>query len=184
MESIGELGLELVQALFDLSRTHQAMKQSAKARMVLLRARRLGQACRLEVTPPRSSGEPKPVPAPEPAGGRAIQGKAVTEVQVATAQHNQILSILTSSEYRVATLASFGYTNQEIATKLHVTPSTVEQHLTKVFRKLKVTKRTDLPVDLQLDASRVGKSVSEMRSAEQAAAKPGVRRRGAQSDTA
>ncbi len=176
--------LELAQALFDLSRTHQAMKQFAKARMVLLRARRLGQACRLEMTPPRGSGEPKPAPAAEPVAARAIQGKAVAEVPAAATQNKQMLSILTSSEYRVATLASFGYTNQEISTKLHVTPSTVEQHLTKVFRKLKVSKRTDLPVDLQLDAGRVGSAVGGRRSADQRTAEPGLPRRRSQPDTA
>ncbi|MFD0487864.1 response regulator transcription factor [Saccharopolyspora spinosporotrichia] len=41
-----------------------------------------------------------------------------------------------------------GYTNREIAEKLYVTASTVEQHLTRVFRKLQVKRRAELPVEL------------------------------------
>ncbi|WP_232533700.1 LuxR family transcriptional regulator [Plantactinospora sp. KBS50] len=55
---------------------------------------------------------------------------------------------LTDAERRVAALAAVGYTNREIATKLYVTVSTVEQHLTRVYRKLQVSRRTDLPTGL------------------------------------
>jgi DNA-binding NarL/FixJ family response regulator len=41
-----------------------------------------------------------------------------------------------------------GYTNREIAAKLYITPSTVEQHLTRVYRKLDIKRRKDLPADL------------------------------------
>lgn len=53
-------------------------------------------------------------------------------------------SELSSAEARVASLAADGCTNREIAGKLHITVSTVEQHLTKVYRKLKVNRRVDL----------------------------------------
>lgn len=55
---------------------------------------------------------------------------------------------LTDSERRVVHLAVPGYTNREIAAKLYVTSSTVEQHLTRVYRKLDVKRRKDLPADL------------------------------------
>jgi DNA-binding NarL/FixJ family response regulator len=32
--------------------------------------------------------------------------------------------------------------------KLYITVSTVEQHLTRVYRKLNITRRQDLPADL------------------------------------
>ncbi len=51
---------------------------------------------------------------------------------------------LSDAEYRVAVLAASNHTNQQIARKLFITVSTVEQHLTRVYRKLNVTKRTDL----------------------------------------
>ncbi|MET7656616.1 helix-turn-helix transcriptional regulator [Streptomyces sp. NPDC005486] len=49
-----------------------------------------------------------------------------------------------------------GYTNREIAAKLYVTPSTVEQHLTRVYRKLKIQRRQDLPSFLWPNASKAG----------------------------
>jgi DNA-binding NarL/FixJ family response regulator len=53
--------------------------------------------------------------------------------------------VLSPAERRVATLASDGYSNRAIASKLLITESTVEQHLTKVYRKLNVKHREDLP---------------------------------------
>jgi DNA-binding CsgD family transcriptional regulator len=55
------------------------------------------------------------------------------------------IASLTARERDVAALASQGLTNQEIAGKLLITPSTVEQHLTRVFRKLRVSGRSQLP---------------------------------------
>lgn len=57
---------------------------------------------------------------------------------------------LSRAEQRVAVLAARGHTNREIAEHLFITPSTVEQHLTRVFRKLMVKQREDLPVELGL----------------------------------
>jgi DNA-binding CsgD family transcriptional regulator len=55
---------------------------------------------------------------------------------------------LTDAERRVASLAAAGQTNREIAGQLFVTASTVEQHLTSVFRKLGVKGRKQLPTEL------------------------------------
>lgn len=57
---------------------------------------------------------------------------------------------ISESERRVATLAAQGLTNREISDRLFITVSTVEQHLTRVYRKLNITRRQDLPVDFQL----------------------------------
>ncbi|MFC7986255.1 AAA family ATPase [Streptomyces sp. NPDC057336] len=54
------------------------------------------------------------------------------------------VAVLTRAERRVAMLAAAGCTNRAIAARLYVTPSTVEQHLTHVYRKLRVTSRGDL----------------------------------------
>lgn len=63
---------------------------------------------------------------------------------------------LSDAERRVAGLAASGHTNREIADQLFVTISTVEQHLTRVYRKLNVRRRTDLPWELQTEGGRRG----------------------------
>ncbi|MET8630696.1 AAA family ATPase [Kitasatospora sp. NPDC004669] len=66
------------------------------------------------------------------------------------------VGLLSEAELRVAALASLGCTNREIAGRLYITVSTVEQHLTRVYRKLKVSRRSDLPTDLQVPPSEPG----------------------------
>jgi DNA-binding CsgD family transcriptional regulator len=56
--------------------------------------------------------------------------------------------LLSEAERRVAELAALGHTNREISRRLCVTVSTVEQHLTRIYRKLGVTSRGDLPARL------------------------------------
>ncbi|MEU9144400.1 AAA family ATPase [Streptomyces sp. NPDC048349] len=60
------------------------------------------------------------------------------------ARHQDPVARLSRAERRVALLAAQGCTNQVIAARLFVTASTVEQHLTKIYRKLHVRSRTDL----------------------------------------
>ncbi|MBW8799572.1 MAG: helix-turn-helix transcriptional regulator [Streptomyces sp.] len=52
---------------------------------------------------------------------------------------------LTPRERQVASMAAAELTNTEIATRLFVTASTVEFHLNKVFRKLGITSRKQIP---------------------------------------
>ncbi|WP_117208643.1 LuxR C-terminal-related transcriptional regulator [Allorhizocola rhizosphaerae] len=58
------------------------------------------------------------------------------------------LDQLTLAERQVALLAAKGSTNRAIARELSITVSTVEQHLTRAYRKLRVTGRNELRVKL------------------------------------
>jgi DNA-binding NarL/FixJ family response regulator len=51
---------------------------------------------------------------------------------------------LTEAENRVAALVSSGRTNREVAAELFTTVSTVEAHLTRIYRKLDVRSRTEM----------------------------------------
>ena len=55
------------------------------------------------------------------------------------------LAKLTPAELRVARRAAAGLSNPEIAQELFVTTKTVETHLSRVYRKLEVTTRAQLP---------------------------------------
>jgi DNA-binding CsgD family transcriptional regulator len=63
--------------------------------------------------------------------------------QVAGAVGDRVIE-LSAAEQRVAALVALGHTNREIGRQLVITVSTVEQHLTRIYRKLGAAGRVEL----------------------------------------
>lgn len=70
--------------------------------------------------------------------------QASGDEQTGVSVERTVVPVLSDAEHRVAMLAATGHSNREIGHKLWVTVSTVEQHLTRVYRKLGVNGRSDL----------------------------------------
>jgi DNA-binding CsgD family transcriptional regulator len=81
-------------------------------------------------------------------GAEAFARRAEREL-LATGEHARRRTVdtmgqLTPQETQISRLVAGGRTNRQIAAQLFISPSTVEYHLKKVFRKLGVTSRTQL----------------------------------------
>ncbi|MFI7366394.1 LuxR C-terminal-related transcriptional regulator [Streptomyces sp. NPDC050149] len=124
--------LELSHALKAMSRVLQQCGQNEQARSTARRASQEARICRT------GSEAPTEMESREP--DAAVPGLRAT----ASPESEQ----LSEAERKVATLAARGHTNREISSQLFITVSTVEQHLTRIYRKLGVTRRSDLPMHL------------------------------------
>jgi DNA-binding CsgD family transcriptional regulator/tetratricopeptide (TPR) repeat protein len=130
LESAGAQ-LELVKALFDLTEAYNEAGEPNQARLVVRRARRLARESNAETLTAMTTV------------GETDAGPDVPEMRTGAVDDTNALS---DTERRVAMLARSGHTNREIAGKLYITVSTVEQHLTRVYRKLNIRGRSNLPV--------------------------------------
>lgn len=124
--------LEIARVLADASRAHQALNNRVLARKLARRAHRLAEQC---------GAEPL---------ARLVFPDELANDQTAKLTAPGKCSELSEAERRVASLAAGGHTNIEIAKKLYVTVSTVEQHLTRIYRKLAVD-RSELASAILLD---------------------------------
>lgn len=127
--------LELSFALHDLGWSLQEQGQYSKGRLMLRRARHMAEESGARI-PARTTGPAaeEQLPSAESAAQRTDGG----------------LQTLSDAEMRVAHLAVGGHSNRQIAGQLFVTVSTVEQHLTRIYRKLSIKRRTDLAFAIQL----------------------------------
>nr|QOD95004.1 PldR [Streptomyces platensis]BAH02275.1 transcriptional regulator [Streptomyces platensis] len=138
-ERLQETGdrLQLAKVLADLASTYEELGVGRRADAIRHMARQIAGDCSAEV-PSEPIGSSH---RPSPEGGMS----SALEFRGADVGAN-----LSESERRVAALAAKGLTNREISAKLFITMSTVEQHLTRVYRKLDITRREELPLELQL----------------------------------
>jgi DNA-binding CsgD family transcriptional regulator len=127
--------LELARTLADLGQVYYELGDDSRARMTVRRATHLARTC-----------------GAEPILHRALRfdRAAICPPQTPSAAPRAVADsgMLSDAERRVAALAAVGLTNREIAGKLFITVSTVEQHLTSTYRKLNVSRRIDLPTAL------------------------------------
>jgi DNA-binding CsgD family transcriptional regulator len=128
---------EQARVLADLSHAYNALGKKRRARLMFRRAAHVADMCGAKPLHQDLLAVSDDAPGDVPAPGR-----------------NRAIGSLTHSERRVASLAVMGYTNREIAAKLFITASTVEQHLTRVYRKLDVKRRKDLPIELWFELTR------------------------------
>lgn len=143
-EAISVLGgngdrLELADALTDLSRAQFASGDYTQARIFARHARQVAVS-------PRPQNDAVAV---------AFDEAELDTLPVDDKPESAILK-LSDAERRVASLAARGYKNHQIANTLFITVSTVEQHLTRVYRKLEINRRVDLPLILLCDIAKMG----------------------------
>ena len=113
---------ELVRALADLTNLYNTVGETRRARVIGSQAKIIADKCQAE---PLS----KLLPADRDRPGTEPKNPAVS---------------LTDAEQRIADLVALGHTNSEIAKLLYITVSTVEQHLTRMYRKVGVNDRAQL----------------------------------------
>ncbi|MFC9330330.1 ATP-binding protein [Kitasatospora sp. NPDC057015] len=121
-----EARIELARVLHDLGAAHQELGQYSKGRLLIRQALKIAE----------EAGAVLPGPGSATGSGNAERA--------ALAMVNGPAGTLSDAELRVAKFAASGHSNRQIANRLFVTVSTVEQHLTRVYRKLQVTRRTDI----------------------------------------
>lgn len=124
---------EMALVLADLSALHRGLEDSGRARIYARRAWRIAKDCGASAL------------------CRSLFPSARDRVHSSASDDqagSEMIHDLTEAERRVGALAAQGHSNRDIADQLFITVSTVEQHLTRVYRKLDVRHRQDLPSSL------------------------------------
>ncbi|MER0449691.1 AAA family ATPase [Streptomyces sp. Edi4] len=148
---------ELARALADLSDTYWQLGDPARARGTADQAAEMLQACRTRARPqseqPSQLARPTGLPWPQPPTGPSPSATPREPAKPAEGDERKPAGadVLTEAERRVAELAAMGATNRAIGRKLYITISTVEQHLTRVYRKLGISRRSALAARLNVE---------------------------------
>lgn len=127
---------ELARAFVELGQVWQILGKLDRAQLIRRRALQLAKSCHAEQLYNQLVATREPLN---------------SETAPSQWEDAEGMAVLSEAERRVAALAALGRTNREIGRKLHITVSTVEQHLTRVYRKLNIKRRADLPVGLPAD---------------------------------
>jgi len=122
--------LELAYTFNELSNAHLACGEHSRAHWAVRQARSLAERCGAQAL------------------NVALPNTGQDSAEPGNKAGTRLLARLSDAEQRVAMLAACGYTNNQIAHKLFITVSTVEQHLTRVYRKLGVNGRAELPIEI------------------------------------
>ncbi|MFJ2767235.1 AAA family ATPase [Streptomyces sp. NPDC087300] len=130
--------LELALALADTSDVELEYGRFAEFRLSAHQAKRIAKFCGAEPLYWRL---------------QKTDGAEQQEDAPAAQQNTPGFTELSEAERKVAALAAQGRSNRDISRTLFITVSTVEQHLTKVYRKLRVSSRSSLPAELYLVGS-------------------------------
>jgi len=159
--------LEAALSLIELARCHQALGDERRALSVQRRAQALGAACGIPpdaiglagasgirawpasgLGPARDASDASDAPdEPDPAAadrGTEVEA-AVPRPPAPAGSGRRDVGRLSKAEQRVAALAVRGLSNVQIARRLFLTVSTVEQHLTHTYKKLSIRGRAELP---------------------------------------
>jgi DNA-binding CsgD family transcriptional regulator len=124
--------LELARTLMDLGRAYRELGDEDKVRLALRKAEQVAKACQAQIMPAQGAR-------PTLALASKKRGDRAAPIGV---------TALSEAEHKVAALAAEGCSNREIGRQLSITVSTVEQHLTSVYRKLNVSGRANLLPEL------------------------------------
>ncbi|MFI1583973.1 LuxR C-terminal-related transcriptional regulator [Embleya sp. NPDC020630] len=125
--------LEHVRALADLSNEYFAIGDIIRSRDTAARTMEIAAAC-----------------ANEDLARRLLKESTRFDLTGVLYSGRGTRSVLTDAELRVAGLVAAGMSNREICRRLYLSVSTVEQHLTRIYRKLDVPGRAKL---IELTAS-------------------------------
>ena len=81
---------------------------------------------------------------PAPAWAQRVRSELRATGGMVPATSRPEVAELTAHEVQVALMVAEGRTNREVAAALFLAPKTVEHHLSAIFRKLGVKRRTEL----------------------------------------